>query len=228
MAVPVIESVWSANSDSTDVTSLTVVGVTSAGSNRLLIGYVGVHSETTTITSVVRGSENFTQGTAVSNAGPIKGVISRFTAPATAAQDIVVTISASRKVLAMFMAVSGVDQTTPVGTQASADSEGATTLSAAPASDTDDLVFGGLVTFADATAHTAGSGETERISTLAGTNADTKVDGKVYTEPHSTGTTTTISPSWTTSTAGVLIALAIKEAAAAVTARLRSMMGVGT
>jgi len=208
------QSSWGINTNGA-ASTVTIDDVTSAGSNRAHIIGVGVKSESTTLTSVIRvGTETATEldrefGSA------IEVLVTEYHEPATDAADMVTTLSASRRHCIMAYAMANVNQTTPFGVVSSSSGSAATASSIAPASDTDDLVADFLMTEGDATTHTIGSGQGNEIDVESDSDSDTRIDGNASTELHSGGTSTTMTWSWTTSTFFVVSGLAVKEVAAA-------------
>jgi len=214
------ESKWGGNS-SDAATSLTIVNVTTAGTDRIMVTGVGIKSTTTTLTDVVRGgTETSTEVDVETGATSLRLYINEYhntpaDDPAAAAADVVITISASRRLCGMIYSLSNANQTTPHGARTAANGT-AESSSIAPASDSEDLVVDYLITVADATAHAAGAGQVNVIDahdTVGDTTA--RIDGFGSTEPHTGGSSTTMSWSWTTSTDFVAIGMAIKESVVA-------------
>ena len=167
---------------------------TCTGSDLLLI--VGVESRLNDVTGVTYATVSLTQsGTAQSSAdGLTHNTVWYLVAPATGANNIVVTISGTSFIAACGISVTGADQTTPL-----ADSQSATGTNNAPSrtvtgTSTDQLAVdfaGARIPSTETT--TAGADQTERGDVTA-VSGDVNQQCFCSTEP---GANATLTMSWT-------------------------------
>ena len=139
--------------------------VGAGGTNRLLT--VGVSFDNRAVTGVTYA------GTAMTNIGtaanaPASASLWRLTAPATGANDVAITMNGGGvNIVGCAISLTGVDQTTPVGTGATA--TGATSPATVNVSSATDEMVVDIVGVENQTA-TAGAGQTDRCNALADIN----------------------------------------------------------
>lgn len=179
----------------TGASSLTLSSFATVGADRAC--YVGVSSyggDCTLTTSVVRGgTETFTE---IYDELALPSHVSGhyYIAPATAAANIVVTMAgANERFVVGALALSGVHQTTPVGTHATA-SGSSTEASVAVSSAVGELVVDTLVKNGVSDSVTPGTGQTQRWLTQSGTSGPATGAGSTEAGAASV----TMSWSWTT------------------------------
>lgn len=143
--------------------TVTTPSITPAGTNRLLIGCGGNDDGSPASVS------SFTYG-GVGMTSRFNSVLESFfrlvgystTAPSTSGGTVSYTISTSNyAVCVTAIALSGVDQTTPLGTPVSGSTTGGTSVSVNVSSETDDLVLDFI--FGNATTIAVNNGNTSRI-----------------------------------------------------------------
>ena len=158
---------------------------TCSGSDRVLLVWVGVREGAPpTVTSITYNGVNLTRVGGDSNDPLID--LWRLIAPATGANNVVITLSANVAVFTgIAISFTGAHQTTPLGT---AVFEFAGDQSIAVSSATDELVCDALFVANDGTA-TVGAGQTERINATGGEG----LRRCCSTEPGAT----TVTMSWT-------------------------------
>ncbi|HEX9638719.1 MAG TPA: C25 family cysteine peptidase, partial [Acidobacteriota bacterium] len=112
------DTATSADTGTGTASSLTFsLTVGSSGNGRLLIVGVSIrNSGSQTVSSVTYNGVNLTQVGARSNSAHARIEIWRLVAPATGANNVVVTMSAAARFVAGAASFTGVNQTTPVGT----------------------------------------------------------------------------------------------------------------
>lgn len=207
------DATWDINSGTDNVTSLTIVNVTTSNSDRLLLAFCAIASSSTSCTSVARSAETFTEHITVNPATLLNGSLWRYTNPATSATDIVFTFTGSaRRASAIAISLSGIDQTTPVGTEQTNDDSAVTSISYS-------AVSGGVVTYDFLTT----TGETTAGTTVP-TGGQTKIVDNESSADYSTrsdsyageevGASNAGSWGWTTAASAVVIAVPINEVAA--------------
>jgi hypothetical protein len=181
---------------------------TTTGANRLLIVGVAFDTATPTVTSVTYAAVGMTQVFAqtVGSSGTV--AMYRLVAPATGANNVVITLSASSVFLqGGAVSFTGVDQTTPLGTPTS------TSTFADPgtvdiASATGEVVIDALWSTCCAT-NTVGAGQTSRVNFNDVTTSGQSLC--MSTEPGAT----TVTMSWSGSTANAIGGVSIKPSAGA-------------
>ena len=109
------------------VTSVTLSGKTTAGSNRCAIWHAGWGDDLSNITTITYAGTGMTSAVVVDGSG-ITGAIYRFLNPTTAGSDVAVSWGAAVYGACGCSSYNGVDQTTPVSGTANA-----TNLSSTPA-----------------------------------------------------------------------------------------------
>jgi hypothetical protein len=110
------------------------VSHTAAGSDRFVLIGVGI-GNSSTISAISYGAQT---PTLISANGAIS--LYRLTAPNTGAQTVSVTLSATAPYALGVISFTGVDQTTPVGTHATATNDGQTSISTSVSSAADRMV----------------------------------------------------------------------------------------
>lgn len=192
---------------------------TCTGADRCLVVGVSLYDSAVVVSSVTYAGVAMTSVGSASRLNA-KMHLWRLIAPATGANNIIVTLDAANDVVGGAESATGVDQTTPLGTFASA-----TGSSTAPTVDVsaaaDDLVVDTLGADSGATA-TVGAGQTQRWNR---SGAPIPI-GAGSTEPGAA----TVTMSWTLSAAGAwAIGCAALKAAAAAAPPLRTLtlLGVG-
>jgi uncharacterized repeat protein (TIGR01451 family) len=185
-----------ANGGATNVSSLTWSHTVGTQTNRILIVGVALRNSSVTVTTVKYGAASLTfVGAAADSGAHVRVEMWKLVAPASGTANVVVTLSASKRIVAGAVSFSGVNQNTPNGSFVSASSTGSTTPSVNVASASGELVVDAVAPEGDASSVTAGSGQTQRWNTLTGT-ASTEVRGAQSTEPGAATTTM----SWTLGT----------------------------
>lgn len=188
---------------------------TCTGSNRLLVVAVcnDEDGSAVTVSSVTYNGVGLTERITVARSNAQRASLWYLTAPATGANNVVVTISASQEFVAAAVSFTGVHQTTPLGTAASANgTSGTATVDISSA--TDELVLDAVsVNQIGATTYTIGAGQTQRWAKIAIGTANPLVDARGSTEVGASTTTM----SWTVSPSNVWViaAVPIKPAATA-------------
>ena len=113
---------------------------TVSGSDRLLV--VGVGTNSSTLSSITYAGPTLTAVAETDAEGGIRGYMQRLVAPTTGANNVVVTFVDLSNITSTASSYTGVDQTTPVDTPATAVSTaGSTAPSVVVTSATDDLVI---------------------------------------------------------------------------------------
>jgi len=211
---------FDASSTKTDLTQPS--SVTSAhtvtGANTYLIVEVGLTSGA--IGNVTGVTYNGVAMTSLNNVNPVghglRGTFWGLKNPATGTHNIVASISgANDGVTVTGSSYTGVDQTTPIGVVAAADSGAGTSASASisVASAVGDVVVGGIIIGNAATSITIGAGQTQRAAAnLIVSNGEH--DNRISDEPGAAGTTTH-SWTWTGATDWTIAGVALKPAGAA-------------
>jgi len=185
-AVPVFSAASEGNTGSTAVGSLTVPHtVGAAGTNRILVVGVNIFSDSPplpTVSTMTYAGQSMTflaaqeDGVAPSR---IRTEMWYIKAPATGANSIAITFSASVRAVAGGMSYTNVHQTTPFGTPATAgglsDAPSVTVSSAAGELVVDTV--GRRQSSSGTQTLTAGGGQTERYNDKSGTNNDNNVLG---------------------------------------------------
>lgn len=133
---------------------------TCTGSNLLLLVSVVVPSAVT-ITSVTYNAVSMTSVGSADNASGGKVQIFRLINPATGANSVVVTPDHNGPAAAGAISFTGVDQTTPLGTPATATGNSATP-SVSVTSATGEMAYDSIVSTTGGLVYTAGAGQTER------------------------------------------------------------------
>jgi hypothetical protein len=214
MAVAV-ENADGANSEGDGVSSITVVGFTTSGSNRQILVGAGVRSGSATVTGVVRGAETYTKLDTADEADFEGSLWRSDSEPATTGTDVVASIDDTKKLAIGVIALSGVDQSTPYGTAATNTSSGATSLSVSPGSASGDLMIDTICMQGDATNQAPSeAGQSEEVAALDGGDSSGRVDLFMSSRAGGAGTTT-MGWTWTTSVPCAQVGVATKPAAAA-------------
>jgi hypothetical protein len=181
------------SSDSTTGISITIPHTTS-GSNRLMLVGVSFNNDNLeTVTGITYNSVPLTLVGTATNSDDARIEIWRLIAPDTGTYDVVVTFSADllQEGFAGVVTFTGVDQTTPLGTFASAAADGIT-ATVDVSSATGELVFDTVATEYPSSI-SVGAGQTERWNIVL-----TSSIGAGSTEPGAG----TVTMSWTLEAAG--------------------------
>lgn len=210
MAV-VVEDSFFVNSNSAQVTSLTIADVTAANNDRFILVSGAVSSATTDMTSVDRGSETFTKEATADATAWESTMWSVDSEPTESATDIVCTLTgAGRRAAASCIVMSNVNQATPVGTSVTDNGDAATSSSV--------TISGGDLTIdmlgtqgSSSSASTApGTGQTFEVDNEASSDQSTRADNYMSYEAGET----TMTWSWTTNANFGAIATPVNEATA--------------
>jgi prepilin-type N-terminal cleavage/methylation domain-containing protein len=154
----------SGTADGTD--GITILNYTVSGSNRLMLVGVSINNDSNeTVTSVTYNGTDLTKVDDITNSDDARVEIWSLVAPDTGEHNVVITFSAAleQEAVAGVVTFNGVDQTTPLGTFASAQADDSTPATVSIPSDLGELVFG--VVSAEYDAVTASSGQTEHWNT---------------------------------------------------------------
>lgn len=187
---------------------------TCSGSNRLLIVDVcnDEDSSAVTVSSVTYNGVALTQRITVNRSNSIRASIWYLIAPATGANNVVVTLASSQEFVAAARSYTGVSQTTPLGTAASANAT-STAPSVNVSSAADELVHD-VVDVIGSNTYTIGAGQTERwTKTASSSGVVDVVNARGSTEVGAA--TTTMSWTLALSDLWVIAAVPIKPSAAA-------------
>ena len=188
-----VDSTSNANGGTTNVSSLTWAHTVGAASNRILIVAVALRNSSVTVTSVKYGAASLTFVGAVADSGAhVRVEMWKLVGPASGTANIVVTLSAAKRIVGGAISFSGVNPNTPNGTFSSASSTGSTTPSVVVSSTAGELVVDAVAPEGDAGSLTVGGGQTQRWNTLTGTGSS-EVRGAASTEPGAASVTM----SWT-------------------------------
>jgi hypothetical protein len=187
---------------------------TCSGSNRLLIVDVcnDEDGSAVTVSSVTYAGAALTERITVARGNVQRASIWYRVAPATGANDVVVTLASAQEFTTAARSYTGVNATTPLGTAASADAN-STGPTVNVASATDELVHD-VVSVNGAASYTIGAGQTQRWAlTALDSSLVTVVDSRGSTEVGAATTTM----SWTLALADdwVIAAVPIKPSAVA-------------
>ncbi len=169
------------SSTSGSSTSFTFSHTTGTGADRLLLVGVSMRAGAEHVNSVTYAGNSLTLVGAQSNGANTRMEIWRLVNPPTAANNVVVTLSASGRAVIGAATFTGVDQTTPLGTFASATGS-STTPSVAVSSAVGELVFDTVSNAAGQTSMTPGTNQTERWDVDSGGNSTSDVRGGGSTE----------------------------------------------
>jgi uncharacterized protein YjdB len=192
------------STSSTSGSTITLSHTINDSDNRLLL--VGISARERNVNAITYGGVAMTLVGFANRGTDSRVYIYRMLAPPVGTANIVVTFSGSLSKGAVVGAISysGVNQSTPLGTFATANAD-ATNPSVNASSTSGDLVFD-VVALKNLNAMTAGSGQTQRWNITSG-----EIRATCSTEP-ATGTSTTMS--WTSSKGKWVIgAVSIKPAA---------------
>jgi hypothetical protein len=164
---PLVDAV---SSGDTRPASLTISHTTGSGSNRLmLVGISLVNDELETVSTVTYNGVSLTKVGEQDSVDDARVEIWSLVAPPTGTYDVVITFSAPlrRAAQAGVMTYTGVDQTTPLGTFASAFSQASSgTATVNVSSAAGELVFD-TVACSNCSFLNSGSGQTERWNLTA-------------------------------------------------------------
>ena len=154
-----------------------------AGLNRILIVGVSLNNGAGNVNSVTYGGTALVRiGSRTDGGLNTKIEIWKLVAPASGTANIVVTLSAAKRIVAGSVSFTGVDQTTPNGAFASNVGANATaTVNVTSA--TGELVIDTFATQGDSGPATVGGGQTQRWNRNTGTNDGNEVLGGGSTEP---------------------------------------------
>jgi hypothetical protein len=192
------------------VSSLTWGHTIAAGSERLLVVRVANIDASVTVTNVTYGGVVLTAlHSAASGAGPshVRASVWYLVAPAVSTANVVVTLSASTRVQGYSTDLTGVSQTTPFGTVATATgTNNAVSVTAAGASG--DLMFDTAAAQGGAGTATAGASQ----SPISGNTGPTASDVLGMGSTKAGAPSVTLSWSMTASSPWVSIGVAIKQA----------------
>ena len=188
-----IDNTSSANGGTSNVTSLTWSHTVGVANDRILIVGVALRNSSVIVTGITYGGTALTFVGARSNGGGnVRMEMWKLVGPATGTANIVVTLSAAKRIVGGAASYSGVNPNTPNGAFVSAISNGSTTASVAVTSAIDELVVDAVAAQGDAGSLTVGGGQTQRWNTLTGT-ASAEVRGGGSSEPGAASVTM----SWT-------------------------------
>ncbi|MBN1421611.1 MAG: DUF2341 domain-containing protein [Planctomycetes bacterium] len=169
---------------------------TTSGSERLLIVGVSIQNASSqTVSSVTYAGTNLTQAGAATNGTAVRSEIWYLVAPATGANDIVVTLSAAAQFAAGAASFTGVHQTSPLGTFASATGTG-TAPSANVSSAGYELVIDTLAQRNSGSTSTIGAGQVGMWNRLTG---DATADDNVRSCGSTEEGAASVTMSWTIS-----------------------------
>jgi hypothetical protein len=187
IAVDATASTFSASNAS----SLTWSHTVGAGFNRILV--VGTSAAgLTSVSSVTYGAAALTRINATSSSSSETTEMWYLLAPPAGTANIVVTFSGSDSVAAGSVSFTGVSQSTPLGTSASASGAGGTP-SVTVASATNQVVIDTITDYADKSSLTAGASQTQRWNVTSGAGGKTDVISGGSTKAGAASTTM----SWT-------------------------------
>jgi prepilin-type N-terminal cleavage/methylation domain-containing protein len=150
----------SGTADGTD--EITILNYIVSGSNRLMLVGVSINNDSNeTVTSLTYNGTDLAKVDDITNSDDARVEIWSLVAPDTGEHNLVITFSAAleQEAVAGVVTFNGVDQTTPLGTFASAQADDSTPATVSIPSDLGELVFG--VVSAEYDAVTASSGQTE-------------------------------------------------------------------
>lgn len=187
-----VDSVSGVTGPTSDQISRTWSHTVGSGSNRILIVGVSIKDGAANVNSVTYG------GTALVSIGSrtdgglnTKIAIWKLVAPASGLANIVVTLSAAKRIVAGSVSFTGVDQTTPNGAFASnVGTNGTPTVNVSSASG--ELVIDTFAVQGDASPATVGGGQTQRWNRNTGALDNNEVLGGGSTEPGAS----TVTMSW--------------------------------
>jgi hypothetical protein len=158
--------------------------VGAGGANRILVVGVNIFSTgTLTVSSMTYAGQSMTFLAGVNNPGArIRSEMWYIIAPATGANNIAITFSASVRAVAGGMSYTGVHQAAPFGTAATASSDGSTTASVVVSSAAGELVVdtvGNRENTSETQSLTVGAGQTQRYNGVSrtGTISNSNVVG---------------------------------------------------
>ena len=187
------DNVSTANGGTTNVSSLTWSHTVGAANDRILIVGVALRNSSVTVTGINYGGTALTLIGARSNGGgQVRMEMWKLVGPATGTANVVVTLSAAKRIVGGAVSYSGVNPNTPNGAFVSAISNGSTTALVTATSAMGELVVDVVAPEGDAGSLTVGAGQTQRWNTLTGT-ASAEVRGGGSSEPGAASVTM----SWT-------------------------------
>ncbi|MDQ2977360.1 MAG: right-handed parallel beta-helix repeat-containing protein, partial [Acidobacteriota bacterium] len=188
-----VDSVSGVTGPSSNQTTQTWSHTVGAGSNRILIVGVSFKNGAANVNSITYGGTALVSIGSRTDAGTnTKIEIWKLVAPASGTANIVVTLSAAKRIVAGSVSFTGVDQTTPNGAFASnVGSNNTPTVNVASA--VGELVIDTLATQGDASPATVSVGQTQRWNRTTGANDGNEVLGGGSTKPGAA----TVTMSWT-------------------------------
>ena len=196
--------------DSGSATSLTV-SHTCTGSDRILLVSVGTWDGVgvPVVPTVTYNAVSMTQVATLlfGSSGDQRLTMFRLVAPATGANNIVVSASSASDIVMAATSYTGVDQTTPLGTPGTDTSPSDTEVTQALTSETGDLVIDCVAWYNQSI--TVGSGQTARVTNDNGASLDS-----VAMSDEAGATSVTMSWSWTTGEWAAQIAANMNAASA--------------
>jgi hypothetical protein len=209
---PTVDAVTSADTGQTIATSLQFSHTVGTNANRQLVVGVNIRATTggvlPTVTSVVyrvnATNYNLVQVCSFNNSTLVRAEMWRLGAPASGTGTITVTVSAATNFVAGAISLSGVSQSTPIRTCATAISNTAG-VSVTVNTNPNDLVVD-VVTRNNNANLNEGAGQTKQWERQIGGN-DSKVVGGGSTKPITTGTSTSMG--WSTGSADNWVIVAV-------------------
>lgn len=209
----------------TTATSLTYSMTVSAGSDLALVVGVALEETSIDVTGVTFNGDAMTQTGSDTPSGGLfsEAQLFRLVNPDVATANIVVSVSSADSIISGAFSMTGVDQTTPVGTAATDTSTSDTTASTTVASvGTDDLVVDILAADSDFVATVgADQGDNDMQASLSG-----QVTGAMSTQAGSAGGV--MSWTWTGARPMAQIAVAFKPSAGAAPSLTGMLIGGGS
>ena|SRR3990167_984727 len=189
-------------------TSLTVAH-TCTGSNRALyVAVTAFFSPPPTVTATYAGVAMTQKASTLFGSGDAERItLLELVAPATGANNIVVTASGTAEIVLAALSLTGVDQTTPSGVGTTVATDGVTSTSLVKVSETDDLVLDAVAWYNQTI--TVGAGQTQQVLNNNGASMDSIA---ISTEPGAASVT--MSWSWAASENPGQCAININQAAA--------------
>jgi uncharacterized repeat protein (TIGR01451 family) len=190
-----VDSVSTGAGPNSQVSSLTWTHTVGAGANRILIVGLSLRDGNVAATGVTYGGQALTRVGFINSVGnQNRTEMWRLIAPPVGTASVAVTLNQSKQIVGGSISLTGVDQTTPLGTFVSATAQ-STTASVAVASATGELVLDTMTANGDAnsTGIAAGSGQAEQWNIFSGAGNASSARGGGSTKPGAASVTM----SWT-------------------------------
>lgn len=186
------DAVSSADGTNHNANSLTWSHTVGSGSNRILLVGITTRDGNVVVNSVTYGGTNLTLiGVEADNGKKVRMEMWKLIAPNVGTADIVVSLSASKRVVGGAVSLTGVNQTTPNGLFSSASSSGSTSASLTVSSASGELVVDVIAT----------QGDAKSLTINSGTEIWNRATGNAGGESRSAGGTingaSSVTPSWT-------------------------------